>query len=175
MRGAPGLQRPTALFDRRGPRSRGGRIWPVTLTVSALRRIRDLAGLDLARLDGFGEDGPVARVSSDPLLLASVLWAAVQPDAIQRTVSETDFQDAISGDAITAGAEALLEALADFFPGAQSRLMRKVVQTARELREKAEAEADRLLASPELAASIRSTLSNSATASPASSASTPAP
>lgn len=150
-----------------------GRVWPVSITVSSLLRIRDLSGLDLARLDGFGEDGPVARVASDPLLLASVLWAAVQPDAIDRAVSESDFQDSISGDAITSGADALLDALADFFPGAQSRLLRKVVETARELRRKAEAEADRLLGSPELAASIRSTLSNSATDSPASSASTP--
>lgn len=152
-----------------------GRVWPVTLTVSTLRRIRDLAGIDLARLDGLKEDGPVARLSSDPILLASVLWAAVQPDAIQRTVSETDFQDAICGDAITAAAEAIQEALADFFPGALGRLMRKVILAAREMREKAETEADRILASPDLAASIQSTLLNSATASPESSASTPAP
>ena len=82
---------------------------------------------------------------------------------------------AICADAITSAAEALLEALADFFPGAQSRLMRKVLATAREQREKAEAEADRMLGSQELAASLESTLLNSATDSQASSESTQAP
>lgn len=53
--------------------------------------------------------------------------------------------------------------------------MRKVILAAREMREKAETEADRILASPDLAASIQNTLLNSATASPESSASTPAP
>ena len=152
-----------------------GRIWPVTLTVSALRRIRDLAGLDLASLDGFKEDGPVARVSADPLLLAQTLYAACKPAADALNVTPDDFQDAICADAITAAAEALLEALADFFPGAQSRLMRKVIQTTRELREKAEREADRLLESTDLAEQMQSTLLNSATASPESSASTQAP
>ena len=53
--------------------------------------------------------------------------------------------------------------------------MRKVLATARELREKAEAEADRMLGNQELAASLESTLLNSATDSQASSASTQAP
>ena len=53
--------------------------------------------------------------------------------------------------------------------------MRKVILAAREMREKAETEADRMLASPDLVASIQSTLLNSATASPESSASTQAP
>ena len=152
-----------------------GRVWPVSLTVSSLRRIRDLVGVDLAALDGFREDGPVARVSSDPILLADVLYALCQNDADGRKLSREEFQDAIAGDCITAAQDALLEALADFFPGAQSRLMRKVLATARELREKAEAEADRMLGSQELAASLESTLLNSATDSQASSASTQAP
>jgi hypothetical protein len=112
------------------------------------------------------------------VLLASVLYAAVKPQADALGVSADDFQHAICGDVIPAASDAILSSLAVFFPGAQSRLLKKVLQLTAEARRHAETEADRMLASPELEESISRALStplNSPTASPASSASTPAP
>jgi len=109
-----------------------GRDWPVTVTVSTVKRVRDLAKVDL--LDdaaGKGKDAAessvFARLASDAILLADVLWAVVQPRALELNVAQADFEDALAGDAIDAATTALLEELTDFYPPQRRRALKLVL------------------------------------------------
>lgn len=68
------------------------RHWPVRIDVNALRRVKDLAGVNLAT-DVFGET-LLPQLANDPLLLANVLYAIIKPDADQRGISDEQFGQA---------------------------------------------------------------------------------
>ena len=118
-----------------------GRTWPISITVSAIRRIRDMAGIDFGNPNTMANGDTLARLSTDMVLLADVLYAAMLPELSAKNVSKEDFCDAICGDALNAALYALLEAVSDFFPKAQGSLLKRVLQSARETQEKMEAQA----------------------------------
>lgn len=97
--------------------------WVVNITVGALRRVRDLGGIDLGHLEAHrdGSEYPLlAELQSDPILLCTALYAAVSPT----DVPETEFIERLGGEHFTAAAEAFWGALADFFqscPGLAGR------------------------------------------------------
>src|SRR6266852_4935338 len=94
--------------------------WQLEITVSSIRRVRALAGVDLLTLvkDGFK---PLGELVGDAVRLADVLWALVQPQAERLAVSDEDFGRALYGDVIALAAEAFVEELVDFFPDAKAR------------------------------------------------------
>jgi hypothetical protein len=113
-----------------------GRIWTLRLTVASIRRIKDIAGVDLSVSAFFSEGSLLAELSSDYLKVARVVYAAVAPEAEKRGISEEAFQDALSGDCIEQMSNAFLEALADFFPGLQGNVLRRVLKASEEQKEK---------------------------------------
>jgi hypothetical protein len=154
-----------------------GREWTLALNVTAVRRIRDLAKVDL--LD-FSEGRIFARLADDPVLLADALYAALKPDADAKGVSDEEFGRALAGDAIEAATGALLEELADFFPSRRRALLAKGLAKVRRLEdlllERAGAKLD-ALDDAALAKAMDEALAagKSSTASPASAAATPVP
>lgn len=122
-----------------------GRTWQVRITVATIRRIKDYAGIDMTGAAAFGEGGALMTLSQDYIALGRALFAVVKNDAEARSVSEDDFLDALAGDTIQAAADAFLEAVADFFPGAQGRLIRAALERAKQEQEKAFAEAEKAL------------------------------
>lgn len=90
-----------------------GRVWTLRITVAAIRRIKDIAGIDLGT-SIFAEESPLASLSDDCLKMARAVYAAVLPEAEKRNVSEDAFLDALSGDCIEQMSNAFLEGLADF-------------------------------------------------------------
>jgi hypothetical protein len=57
---------------------RSGRRWLIQIDVSTIKRVRSLTGVNLLDIVA-GE--LIERLSNDPLLLADVLYAVVQPQA----------------------------------------------------------------------------------------------
>ncbi len=104
-----------------------GRSWPVRITVATIRRIKDLTGLELGSLSN---SQALADISGDYLRLSRVLYAIVKPDADAVKITEDQFLDALSGDCLEQASSAFVEALADFFPGAQGRLIRTAMKQA---------------------------------------------
>lgn len=105
-----------------------GRVWTVAVTVATIKRVRDLAGVDLLRIvepadanQPPGEPALLDQLASDPVLLVNVLFAACQPQAAAAGMSDTDFGAAMAGDAIAAAGEALLEELVSFYPSPRQR------------------------------------------------------
>lgn len=132
-----------------------GRVWSLVLNVDVIRRVRSLTSINL--LDAV--DGQlIERLITDPILLCDILFAVVQPEAQQKSVSDVDFGRALGGDVLDAATTALLEELVDFFPSAKRELLRKALRKLRQLEEIALQTAHQKLDSPELEARMRAAI-----------------
>lgn len=98
-----------------GPRSftdTAGRTWPVTITVTDLKRVRQLTGIELGKLTLQG----LAELVADPATFADVLYVLVKDEADRLGVSDVSFGRALSGDVMEAAALSFWRAWADFCP-----------------------------------------------------------
>lgn len=149
-----------------------GRVWEIEINVTTIRRVRGLAGVDLLEMAG----GTLAtRLASDPLLLADVLFAAVELQAKSAGVSKEAFEEALDGDAVNAGADALVEELIGFFPASRRILFQTLIKKSRTVMEEMEKQAQKEAESPEMDEAIKSILTPpesgaSSSSAPASSA-----
>lgn len=107
-----------------------GRTWSIVITVDTIKRVRALTGTDLLAVAG---GDLLERLSSDPVLLADVLYAVITPEANQRQVTETEVGRALAGDVIAAATAALLEELVDFFPAPKRTLLRSALAKLHEV------------------------------------------
>jgi hypothetical protein len=150
-----------------------GRTWTVQVNVDAIKRVRDLAQVNLLEV----VDGKLLeRLVSDPILLCDVIYALCKPEADAKSVSDVDFGRAMAGDAIDAATTALLEELVDFFPQGRRAVLAKALTKLRALETAALKAVDARLDSPELERRMEAELQRLGTWSgdaPASSASTP--
>ena len=158
-----------------------GRSWTVTLNVYAVKKVRDLLGVDLLELGGDiggastpgeAENSLLYRLIADPVLLVDVLYVVCKDQADQAGVTDEQFGQAMAGDVIDAATKALLEELADFTPSPRDRARaRKVIDATWKLIDRAQDLLD-AKAEKELPAAIEaamSVLGSSSTNSPASS------
>lgn len=141
-----------------------GRTWYVAVNVATIRRVRAALDVDLYQLVDDGMEA-LGKLVADPVRLADVLFVLCQEEATTKNISDEDFGRALGGDAITAGAEALVEELVDFFPDERSRTcLRQVIGKGRQVREKLLDHAETMLAGldPESCANeLISSLTNS--------------
>ena len=104
-----------------------GRTWTVALNVAAIKRVRDLAKVDLLDLAG-GQ--VIEKLVVDPVTLCDVLFAVCKTQADLAQVTDIQFGEAMAGDAIELASKALIEELIQFFPNARERAaLSRVVQT----------------------------------------------
>jgi hypothetical protein len=89
-----------------------GRCWRLKLDLDALERIRTLAGIDL--LDSTGRD--FAALLHHPTTFTAILFAAVEPDAYARDVTEEAFLDAMGAAACEQALPLFAGEFGDFFP-----------------------------------------------------------
>ena len=95
-----------------------GRTWTINITVDAIKRVKDLVGVNLADVtEGDVSGGPplLTRLETDLVLLCDCVYALVKPQADQQQVSDEQFGQALGGDAILAAHDAFWGALSDFF------------------------------------------------------------
>ena len=90
-----------------------GRSWSAAVSVNAIRRVKELVGVNL--LEVF--DGELLpRLADDPVLLVNTLYAVCKPQADERDVSDEAFGELLVGDTIELAAAALVRGITDFFP-----------------------------------------------------------
>ena len=96
---------------------------PVRLDFSALKRIRDGAGVDLLRIGGNGELATlITRLGDDPLTLIEVLFSALKPALQEAGKTQESFaQDMLDGPTYALQAGAFWEAFSDFFRARHGR------------------------------------------------------
>jgi hypothetical protein len=124
-----------------------GRSWTVQVNVDAIKRVRDLAQVNLLEVV---EGKLLERLIGDPVLLCDVIYCLCKPEADGKSVSDVDFGRAMGGDAIDGATTALLEELVDFFPQAKRRVLAKALAKLRKLESAALAAVETRLDSPEL-------------------------
>lgn len=131
-----------------------GQSWSVVVTVDTLRRVRQLAGVDLMEAIG---GKLLEKLATDPVLLVDVLAAVCRPQMTTRGTTDESFAQGMVGDAIDSAAHALLLGLADFSPSPTRRLLTRLIDAGRASQQKAQALAnaqlDRLMATVDGASS----------------------
>ena len=151
-----------------------GRVWTVQVNVDAIKRVRDLAQVNLLEVV---EGKLLERLISDPILLCDVIYCLCKPEADAKSISDVEFGRAMAGDAIDGATTALLEELVDFFPQAKRRVLAKALAKLQKLQTAALAAVETRLDSPELEKQMAARLAqleSSSGSAPESSASTPA-
>ncbi len=143
-------------------RDNAGRTWSVCLNISAIKRVRDLAGVDLLEAVG---GRLLEKLTTDPVLLCDVLYAVCRDEAENKSVSDEDFGCALAGDAVEHATTALLEELVDFFPQARRQVLGKALEKMKALQERALKVANTRLDSPELERAMEQALAESGPAS----------
>jgi len=93
-----------------------GRTWLIAVTITGLKRIKAMLGLDLVNdLD----EVLVQKLLEDPLTLVDVLFVLCKPQADELDVSDEAFGVALGGNdehkPLDQAADALIEGLVDFF------------------------------------------------------------
>lgn len=106
-----------------------GRTWTLNVHVGSIKRTRDATGVDITKL--YGEDA--AKVFADIVLTVNVLYMLVKPQADEAGISDEQFGEGLVGDAIERAHDALMDAVADFFPSSTRPLLVKMKQKGHEV------------------------------------------
>jgi len=107
-----------------------GRSWDIAATIGSLRRVKDLADVDLT------DPKRLAELGEDPFVLGSVLFAICRPQIEQRDLSEEQFAAAFDGDVVDRAADALVEELISFSRPAKRATLRRVMDKKTALEKK---------------------------------------
>lgn len=124
-----------------------GRVWTVSISVGTVTRVRSMMSVDLMEAI---EGDLVPKLMNDVVLLCNVLYCVCKPEADARGVSDVQFGEAMGGDALGAGEEALLEALTFFSHPSRRDAFRKTWQKTKAVRSQAAALACKRLEDPRL-------------------------
>jgi hypothetical protein len=101
-----------------------GTEWTVNVTVATVKRVKDLCGVNLMDVVG-GE--LLKELASDPVKLVDTLYVICKPQATERSVTDEQFAERLSGDSLADATEAFLQGLADFFPQPQRGIIQKLL------------------------------------------------
>lgn len=100
----------------------GGNSWELSLTIGAVARVRSATNkrIDLLRPDSDVDGRKLFDVLfDDPVEAWGVLWAIIEPQAIERGVTAEQFGELMAADCMLVAQEALLEVWQDFFRQSQ--------------------------------------------------------
>lgn len=94
-----------------------GRVWTVEITVAAVKRARDLAGVDLLDPGGLDEQGQplMTRMALDLILFGQTLYALCKPQADAAGLNDEGFAGLLSGETLRGAYDAVWDEWADFF------------------------------------------------------------
>jgi hypothetical protein len=109
-----------------------GRTWPIEITVQTVRDLRKALDVDLLSIID-ADSTLMERLSTDPVLLADVLYVTCRRDCQQASVSDEEFGRALGGDAIDHATSAFLEAVERFFRNPRQAAMAKYLAGNRRL------------------------------------------
>ena len=110
-------------------KDRLGREWSLELNILTIKRIKDLAKVDLLQIGS----GKVNSLTDDPYKIVEVLGLLVADQIKTLGISQDVFLAGLSGESLDQASQALLEELVDFFPSRRGVILRKILATAREI------------------------------------------
>lgn len=167
-------------------RDNADRQWNLSLTVGAIKRVKEKLGVDLLRLDEpvKGDEQPQellgARLECDMSLICDVLFVLVQPQAslLNPPLTDVAFGETLGAEGFAAGKAAMTQELIDFFQKAGRPELAKMLAAHAELAQLTWNTISTRIEEIDLAALSRTTLgahSTNSPSSPESKTSIPAP
>jgi hypothetical protein len=151
-----------------------GRTWQISLTVDAIKRVKNLLQIDLTE-PLLGQPPLMTRLALDVLLLCDVLYVLVKPQADAAGVSDEAFGASLGGEAITGAHDALMEVWTDFFQNLRRTHLVTAIRKQTDLVKAAVAAGEQRMERLDPAAQVAAIFGDSSTSPPASSASIPGP
>jgi len=146
-----------------------GRTWRLQMTIGALKRVRNLTGIDLLGLSD-GSPPLLTRLGTDVVLLIDTIFALLKPDADAAGVTDEEFGASLGGEAAQNAQKAFYEELADFLRGLGRAELARAVTTQADLMKAAVAEADGILAKINPTQEVKRIFGPASTSSPESAA-----
>lgn len=98
-----------------------GREWNIYVDIPVARKIRKLLDVDILDLTV-----SLPKLAADPILLCDVLYVICSDQADQKEVTDENFGAALFGEPIEAAGDALVEALINFTPPRQQKILRNM-------------------------------------------------
>lgn len=92
----------------------GGKTWRLDFTIGSVKRVREVAKKDLLALND-GNPPLIATLPIDVIAMVDVLWAMVKPQADADKISDVEFGERMSGEAIGVACQLFWEGLERFF------------------------------------------------------------
>jgi hypothetical protein len=107
-----------------------GRTWSLAINVAAVKRVKDLLGVDLLTvLDG----KLLEELAGDPVKLCDVVYVLCKPEADAKGISDEQFGQAMAGDALEHATTAFLEELVGFFPQGRRTVLSRTLAKLKQL------------------------------------------
>lgn len=140
-----------------------GRVWTVAVNVSSIKRVRDLAGVDLLTI----VDGSlIQKLYQDPVVLCDALFALCKPEADKLNITDEMFGEAMAGDPIDHATTAMLEELVSFSPSPRDRaILGQVLEKTKALMDRARDMVETKLGSGDLERALEQVLTNASSLS----------
>jgi hypothetical protein len=104
-------------------RDSSGKTWEVRVDVAAVKRVLDLAQVDLRVIES---GKTLAELALDPIKLVDTLYAVVKPQVDAAGLSDEQFAALFAGDVLEQAATALIDGILDFFPASQRPALAKL-------------------------------------------------
>lgn len=89
--------------------------WIIALNIGSIKRVKTNIDIDLLYTDDAQETPLLLSLQDDPCELADILYHLIKPQADKKDVSYEAFLDAVDGDTIAGGYNALTDELVNFF------------------------------------------------------------
>lgn len=110
------------------------REWTLCISVATIKRVKELTGVNLGLLLN-DEMSLLQRVLGDPIELVNVVYAICQHDCDRMGITDEQFGEALAGDSFEHCIDAFMEAVIDFFPSRQGKILRAIVNKTNDLRD----------------------------------------
>ena len=105
-----------------------GKIWNLSLSVGAIKRVRENLGIDLFDLEKLANGETFQALANDIVLLVNVCYLIVRPQADAAGVSDEQFGELISTpESIEAMTSELVDAIVNFIPNRKKREIAKAI------------------------------------------------
>lgn len=108
-----------------------GQTWGIHVDVNAIRKARQLAGIDLTKVMDSKEN--LQALVDDVVALVDVLHVLCLEQCEHRKVTPEAFAKALYGDAISRATAALMESIIDFFPQSRGKILRQLWEKSKEV------------------------------------------
>lgn len=116
-----------------------GHEWEITLTIGSVKRVRELAKVDLLAIedpiDHTKKDDPalLTELGTDIVLLCDVIFAIVEPQAKEAGITDITFGHSLGGEVIEAAQEAFYDELVLFSQGRRRGDLAEAIGVQRKL------------------------------------------